>query len=1214
MRKITDFIVNKRYYILALFIILAIISSILSNKVIINKDITKYLPNSSETRIGMDIMEEEFNDDESSSLLLMFANLEDDEKTKIKDDLQNIEYVDSVDYELENEDYNKDEYTLYSINVDYPANSSQASAVYNTICDKYGDYEFYTNGNIVENNAEVLPEWIVILAVSCALVILIIMCPSFVEAFLFLFVILLAVLLNKGTNLIFSSVSNITESISAILQMALSMDYSIMLMNRYIQEKQKENDKVKAMKNALHHSFQSISSSSVTTIVGLLALIFMSFTIGKDLGLVLAKGVLLSLLCIFTCLPALILLFDKWIEKTKKKTPNINLKRMGNASYKCRFVGLPLLLLIFGVSFMLKGNLNIEYVHSDPNKIDEIFPANKQIAIVYKNENEEIVSNYCKEIENISGVDELLGYGNTINEKLKYDEFNQKTEDLGNSMNVDDYMLKILYYNYYNKDNNLAMTFNEFVNFIKNKVYNNNNMSEKIDNSMRQDVDKLEKFTTVNSVNQKRSKQELASLFEIDQSSLNNLLVYYNSKNINLSLSINQFIDFMNKNVLTNKLYSQNISSEEKNNLNTLSKFTDKNKINQAMKYDEIANLFGVDNELVKQLFTYYQSLQEIDITLSVNEFANFILTDVANDSNYASMFDSSTLEKITLLENLSNPKVINEEMKADGISKMFGIDEGTVRALFLFKFFNTNDSNTMSPYNFISFVLENQTNPYIAPSLNDELLQQINYAKMIMDSGNENLKYTYTQMAQVMNMDESTIKNLYTLYVSQNSQVLMAPVNFVKFILDHKNDELLTGKLNAETLEKLVLINQIMDGVNENKKYNPLEMSDLLGIEKENLKLLYSLYSSIYINSNTQLSIKEFVGFILNDVVNNKDYSGSFDNASKQKLSTVNEIINSTINNKKYSKNEMYSILSKLANDLDSNLIDLVYLYYGSEYEYNNDWSLTIEELTNYLNNDILTDSKFDDFIKEDMRQQITDSKETVQDAKEMLVGNEYSRVVIYSNLEEEGEEAYNLISSIKENLSSKNDGIYVVGNSAMSYEMDQTFEGELNKITLITMIAIFIVVAITFKSITIPTILVFIIQSAIYTTMGVLSFMGGSVYFIALLIVQSILMGATIDYAIVFTSYYLELRKKLDRKESVIESYNKSIHTILTSSSILIIVTFILGILTNGITSKICKTISLGTLCSTILILLILPPILVLCDKVIVKKHHKKKDEINE
>ena len=108
MRKITDFIVNKRYYILALFIILAIISSILSNKVIINKDITKYLPNSSETRIGMDIMEEEFNDDESSSLLLMFANLEDDEKTKIKEDLQNIEYVDSVDYELENEDYNKD--------------------------------------------------------------------------------------------------------------------------------------------------------------------------------------------------------------------------------------------------------------------------------------------------------------------------------------------------------------------------------------------------------------------------------------------------------------------------------------------------------------------------------------------------------------------------------------------------------------------------------------------------------------------------------------------------------------------------------------------------------------------------------------------------------------------------------------------------------------------------------------------------------------------------------------------------------------------------------------------------------------------------------------------------------------------------------------------------------------------------------------------------
>ena len=172
------------------------------------------------------------------------------------------------------------------------------------------------------------------------------------------------------------------------------------------------------------------------------------------------------------------------------------------------------------------------------------------------------------------------------------------------------------------------------------------------------------------------------------------------------------------------------------------------------------------------------------------------------------------------------------------------------------------------------------------------------------------------------------------------------------------------------------------------------------------------------------------------------------------------------------------------------------------------------------------------------------------------------------------------------------------------MAYEMSKTFNNELNLITVITMIAIFIVVAITFKSGIIPIILVLTIQCAVYLTMGILSFTGENVYFISILIVQSILMGATIDYAILYTSYYRENRKKMQIKEAIIESYNKSIHTILTSSSILIIVTLIIANFASAIAAKICKTISQGTLCSTILILALLPAMLAMCDKFIVKK----------
>ena len=129
---------------------------------------------------------------------------------------------------------------------------------------------------------------------------------------------------------------------------------------------------------------------------------------------------------------------------------------------------------------------------------------------------------------------------------------------------------------------------------------------------------------------------------------------------------------------------------------------------------------------------------------------------------------------------------------------------------------------------------------------------------------------------------------------------------------------------------------------------------------------------------------------------------------------------------------------------------------------------------------------------------------------------------MIINTIYPEESPETFNFIKNIKDNLS--DDEIYVIGNSPMALEMSETFQSELTLITILTMLFIFIVVAITFKSLIIPIVLVLLIQCAVYVTMGILSLMGGSVYFIALLIVQSILMGATIDYAILYTSLIIE------------------------------------------------------------------------------------------
>lgn len=1278
MRKFTDFIVNKRHTILILFIILSIISVIMSKKVNINYDIAEYLPNTSETRIGMDIMEREFKEIKSSSLNLMFEDLEEGEKTKIYDELIQINGVGSVDYE-NTENYNKENYTLYVVNVDDVNDSKLAADVYNQIKEHYKDYKIYTSGEISDRNNPVLPTWIVVLAVGCALIILIIMCESYVEPFLFLTSILIAVLLNNGTNIIFGTVSNITNSISAILQMALSMDYSIMLMNRYAQEKQKETDKVEAMKKALYNAFSSISSSSITTIVGLLALVFMSFTIGKDLGFVLAKGVLFSLISIFFVLPGLILMFDKLITKTKKKSPILKMDGLGKFAYKLRFIAPILFIGAFIGCYLIKGDLGISYTENTSNEINQIFTENNQIALIYKSEDEETIDKYLKQIENEENVEEVLGYGNTINEKITYDKLNAKLTDLGTETDVENYLLKIIYYNYYNQDESNVISFNDFVNFIQNDVYENQEVSDKIDKEAKTDIDRLSNFTNITSINKKRTISEIASILDIDEQNVKDILVYYNSKNNNTKISLSEFIRFMNKDVLTNEKYASKIDNTVRNSLNTLSEFSNTNTIQRKMTSKEMAELFGMSETAMKDLYTYYINANEINNKMTISEFSNFVLSEVITDSNYANSFDETTITNIKMLSTFSNVVTINTNMNSKELSNLFGIEEETINQLLLSKYsnmdngtklsisevvnstiylknntsylnnvdisgieqiaidenmmaistkysatelskilnvdannmyhiyglidFSKNNTSTwkMKPNELVKIILENES---IKSNLDETTIEKLQLVSNIMASTTNKISYSYKELSKFIGTDKNTTKSIYTLYITKNTAIKISPQEFVEFVLNHRDDSILSNSLDKNTIKELTMLQKVMDGVINNKKYSSEELGNLLGIDSSDLNLLYGLYTSSYTNKNQTISLKEFVNFILSDVVTNPEYSNSFDNKTKSDLNTINGIMNASLNNVKYTRNEIFAILSNLADNLDKDQVDLLYVYYGSNKEYNNDWTLTVEQFVNYLNDDILQDSRFNDFIKDDMRQKIIDARNSVNEAKDLLIGNNYSRIVINTKLDVESDESFNFIQKIKDDLGNNLEEIYIIGDSPMAYEMSQSFQEELDFITILTMVAIFIVVAATFKSVIIPLILVFMIQCAVFMTMGILSFSGEKVYFIALLIVQSILMGATIDYAILYTSYYIEHRKIMNIKDSIISSYNKAIHTILTSASILIIVTLIVGNFASAIAAKICKTISQGTLCSAILILTLLPAVLAACDKIIIKK----------
>lgn len=320
MNALAKFLVEKRFILFAISVALAILFSFCISSVTLNKDDTKYLDPDSGMSQGLKIMEQEFPVVElKDSFQIMFEGLTQSEKIEMAEKLAEFDGVESVTFDPDSREHNSKTYTMYIVNTEHVKSYDKVKVIMNSMIDAYKD-QYYVETFYGGSNVGVL-DVLLPLAAVIGLLMLFMMTKSYIEPLFILISIAIAILINMGSNIMFESVSEMTFSIAAVLQLVLSIDYSIMLIHRFEQEYecQEIKDANIAMQNAIVGSFSSIVSSSITTIVGLLVLLLMSFTIGRDIGLVLSKGVFLSLICVFTVMPSIIIWGHKLLFKTNKQ-------------------------------------------------------------------------------------------------------------------------------------------------------------------------------------------------------------------------------------------------------------------------------------------------------------------------------------------------------------------------------------------------------------------------------------------------------------------------------------------------------------------------------------------------------------------------------------------------------------------------------------------------------------------------------------------------------------------------------------------------------------------------------------------------------------------------------------------------------------------------------------------------------------------------------
>lgn len=441
MHRIATTIIDLRVPITLAAIVAAIFCTVSIGRVKTNSDLTAFLSDDMETRRGLTVMEEEFVT--YGSAQVMISNITWEQANALAEEISGYKHVLSVEFDDTTAHYVNSS-ALFSISFDGPGEEEPVKEAYEKIKERLAPYDIYCNSAIGENlTAQIAEEMIGVVAISAAVIIVILLFTSrsYFEVLIFGIVFVFAALLNMGTNFWLGEISSITNAIAVILQLALAIDYAIIFAHRYQDEALVYPTHKEALVEALAKSILEISSSSLTTISGLVALMFMEFGLGYDLGMVLTKGIICSLLTVFLIMPALIMYFPVPLKRTLHKNLVPDISGWGRFLVKSKYCFVWLFILIIPAAFFCFSHVNwsfsesqiTEIIHSDSryamHKISDTFSNDTMIAVLVPAEDFESEKAVLNEVAELDGIKSATGLAN-----IKIDDEHVLTDEYDTRM------------------------------------------------------------------------------------------------------------------------------------------------------------------------------------------------------------------------------------------------------------------------------------------------------------------------------------------------------------------------------------------------------------------------------------------------------------------------------------------------------------------------------------------------------------------------------------------------------------------------------------------------------------------------------------------------------------------------------------------------------------------------------------------------------------
>ena len=423
MEKVSTFIVDKRNLIFLLTIILLVFSVFSRSWVEVENDLTAYLPDDSETKQGLNIMDEQFTTFGTAEV--MVANVTPEQAAALTPKIKAVKGVQSVDYDETSAHYN-DLSALYSVTFAYSEDDDACLDSLEAVKAELSGYDLYIKTDLGNTQQETIDHEISVIMVYVAIVIVIVLLftsETYGEVPVLILTFVVALLLNQGTNFLMGKISFISNSVTSILQLALSIDYAIIFCNRF-----KEEHRLLPLREAvivaLSKSIPEIGASSLTTIGGLIAMLFMQFKLGPDMALCLIKSIFFALLSAFVVMPGLLMLFGPLIDRTQHKSFVPKIPFVGKLDYATRHV-VPIIFVVLAViGYQLSSDCPYAYGYGPlttpklndtqiaEQMIEDTFTSSNMLALIVPTGDYDKEAAILEELEQYDEVDSTMGLSN----------------------------------------------------------------------------------------------------------------------------------------------------------------------------------------------------------------------------------------------------------------------------------------------------------------------------------------------------------------------------------------------------------------------------------------------------------------------------------------------------------------------------------------------------------------------------------------------------------------------------------------------------------------------------------------------------------------------------------------------------------------------------------------------------------------------------------